>query len=191
MGVFKPLLPFGARTVIEACIKNLREAGAGQTVVVLGHRAEELQERFGHLPISFALNTEADSEMGVSIARGVERVADETDAILIALVDQPAIPPQVISHLIAERVRTGAALLVPSYQGRGGHPVLVDLKYRAELLDLDPQRGLRAFFDKHKTEALRVPVASPYIARDMDTWDDYRSLHLEIFNREPPGSEPS
>ncbi|MFL6229050.1 MAG: NTP transferase domain-containing protein, partial [Pyrinomonadaceae bacterium] len=42
MGAFKPLLPFGATTVIESCINNLRGAGVAEIVVVLGHRAEEL-----------------------------------------------------------------------------------------------------------------------------------------------------
>ena len=43
MGAFKPLLPFGETTVIRRCIQNLRQAGVEDIVVVLGHRAEELQ----------------------------------------------------------------------------------------------------------------------------------------------------
>ncbi len=190
MGAFKPLLPFGDRTVAEACIAHLQEGGAQPIIVVVGHRAAEMQARLAHLPVSIALNSETESEMGVSIARGVEQLPREAGAVFIALVDQPAIPPEVISHLVDERARTGAMLLVPEHGGRGGHPALVDLKFRAELLRLDPQCGLRALFDKHRDEVLRVPVASPYIARDMDTWDDYRALHREIFAADPPGLEP-
>jgi molybdenum cofactor cytidylyltransferase len=190
MGAFKPLLPFGDRTVVEACIAHLQEGGAQPIIVVVGHRAAEMQARLAHLPVSIALNTETESEMGVSIARGAEQLPREAEAVFIALVDQPAIQPETIRHLIDERERTGALLLVPEHGGRGGHPVLVDLKFRDELLRLDPQRGLRALFDEHRDEVLRVPVASPYIARDMDTWDDYRALHREIFAAEPPGLEP-
>ncbi|MBV9211512.1 MAG: nucleotidyltransferase family protein, partial [Acidobacteria bacterium] len=155
-------------------------------VVVLGHRGEEVRERLAHLPLKFAVNSEARSEMGVSIARGVEAVADESEAVLIALADQPAIPQEVVRRLIDERQRGKASLLIPTHEGRGGHPVLIDLKYREELLRLDPLRGLRAFFEGHRAEVARVAVSSPYIARDMDTWDDYRALHREIFKREPP-----
>jgi CTP:molybdopterin cytidylyltransferase MocA len=191
MGAFKPLLTFGDRTVIEACISHLLEGGVEEIIVVVGHRAAEMQQRLAHLPVSFAFNTNTTSEMGVSIARGVEGISDEAAAVFIALADQPAIPPEVIRRLIDERQRAAASLLVPVYEGRGGHPVLIDLKYREELLKLDPERGLRAFFETHRTGVLRVPVSSTYIARDMDTWDDYRALHREIFDREPPVDAPS
>jgi hypothetical protein len=57
---------------------------------------------------------------------------------------------------------------------------------RASLLNLNSTGGLRALFAAHAAEVLRVPVASPYIARDMDTWEDYRALHEEIFGVPPP-----
>jgi molybdenum cofactor cytidylyltransferase len=186
MGAFKPLLPFGERTVAEACISNLLEGGVEEIVVVTGHRAEEIRERLAHLPVRFAVNLEAESEMGVSIARGVEQIPADAEAVFIALVDQPAIQPDVIRLLIAERRRTGAHLVQPEHKGRGGHPVLIDLMFREELLNLDARRGLRALFEVHRARVMRVPVASPYVVRDMDTWDDYRSLYREVFGTEPP-----
>jgi CTP:molybdopterin cytidylyltransferase MocA len=187
MGTFKPLLPFpGERTVVEACIGNLLDAGIETIVVVLGHRAAEMRARLSHLPVSFALNSEAESEMSASIARGVEQLPQEVKTILIALCDQPAIPPAVISFLMMERGRTRARLVVPEYAGRGGHPVLIDHSFRPELLRLDARRGLRSLFRTHREEVLRVPVASAYIARDMDTWDDYRALYGEVFGIAPP-----
>jgi CTP:molybdopterin cytidylyltransferase MocA len=186
MGAFKPLLPFGERTVVEACIGHLFDGGVETVVVVLGHRAAEMRERLAHLPLTFAMNTDAESEMGTSIARGVEQLPVDTETILIALCDQPAIPSEVIRFLINERRRNGARLVVPQYLGRGGHPVLVDASFRRELLQLDRERGLRALFDAHRDEVLRPSVASPYVARDMDTWDDYRALHGEVFGVEPP-----
>ncbi|HYO99122.1 MAG TPA: nucleotidyltransferase family protein [Pyrinomonadaceae bacterium] len=201
MGAFKPLLPFGApKTVIETCVENLLAAGCDEVVVVLGHRAEEVRSRLAHLPVSFALNAEAGSEMGVSIARGVEALsgggAEEltgggAGAVLIALGDQPAVTAKEIECVVAAYRRTGARLVVPVWQGRGGHPVLVGCEFRASLLNLDSARGLRALFDAHAGEVLRLPVASPYIARDMDTWEDYRALHEEIFGVPPPDAPPS
>jgi molybdenum cofactor cytidylyltransferase len=191
MGAFKPLLPFpGERTVAEACINHLKLGGVEMIVVVLGHRADEVRERLYALPVLFALNDEAASEMGTSIARGVEQLPQDVETILIALCDQPAIPPRVISFLIAERYRTGARLVVPEFKGRGGHPVLLDSSFRAELVALDAGRGLRALFDAHRDEVLRVGVDSAYVARDMDTWDDYCALYLELFGALPPKPAP-
>ncbi|HMF57871.1 MAG TPA: nucleotidyltransferase family protein [Pyrinomonadaceae bacterium] len=186
MGAFKPLLPFGEKTVIETCIDNLRNAGVETIVVVVGHRAAEVHERLAHLPLRFAVNEDAESEMGVSIARGAEQLPDEIESIFIALVDHPAVEPEVISFLLSERKRAGARLVVPAYKGRGGHPVLLDAGFREKLKHLDPERGLRLLFEAHREEVLRVPVASPYVARDMDTWEDYCALYHELFGTEPP-----
>ena len=185
MGAFKPLLPFGDRTVIECCIDNLGEAGIKDIIVVAGHRAEDVREKLKDLEVSIVVNPEPDSEMGVSIARGVEQLPDNARAAIIALVDHPAVPPSVIKILI-EEWRQGAKLVQPEHDGRGGHPVLVDLAYRDELLALDPQSGLRALFEAHRDDVRRAPVESPYVARDMDTWEDYRRLHEDVFGVSPP-----
>jgi hypothetical protein len=47
---------------------------------------------------------------------------------------------------------------------------------------------LRALFDAHADDVRRLPVDSPFIARDMDTWDDYTALHLEVTGQ--PAPEP-
>jgi CTP:molybdopterin cytidylyltransferase MocA len=189
MGAFKPLLPFGGVTVVETCVRALREAGAAEVVVVVGHRGEEVRAALeGAHGVRFAVNDAAGSEMGVSVARGVEALAAETGAALVALVDHPAAPPAEIRRLIEERRRTGSRLILPEWRGRGGHPVLVDLALREELLTLVPARGLRALFDARRAEVLRVPAASPYVARDMDTWDDYVALHTEVFGFPPEDS---
>ena len=187
MGAFKPLLPFGGVSVVEACVANLRAAGAREVLVVVGHRAAEVRAALAHMTfVRFAVNDDAESEMGVSVARGVEAASVDVGALLFALVDQPAVPVAALRSLIEARNGTGARLVVPEWEGRGGHPVLVDMSFREELLRVAPSRGLRALFDAHRGEVLRVPAESPFVARDMDTWDDYVALHREVFGYTPP-----
>jgi len=189
MGAFKPLLPFGGVSVAEACVAALRGAGVGEVVVVLGHRGEEVRAALAHVPgLRFAVNERAGSEMGVSVALGVEALSGQARAVLFALVDQPAIPPVEIVRLFEALRRTGARLVLPEWQGRGGHPLLVDLALREELLSLVPEKGLRALFDAHSAEVLRVRAGSPYVTRDMDTWEDYVALHTEVFGTPPEKS---
>jgi molybdenum cofactor cytidylyltransferase len=188
MGVFKPLLPFGETTVIRNCIQNLRRAGIEDIVVVLGHRAEELQQTVGDLHVRFAINPDSASEMSASIACGLRGLFPETRAALIALTDQPAVPPDVMRAIVSEWT-SGERLVIPEFQGRGGHPVLVDLSFREELLNLDSIGGLRSFLKAHREQVRRLPVNSPFIARDMDTWDDYRALHQEVFGVPPANQE--
>jgi molybdenum cofactor cytidylyltransferase len=187
MGAFKPLLPFGNKTVIECCIDYLREGGVERIVVVLGHRADEVRARLENQDVTFALNPDPNSEMGASIAAGIQELPGSAKATLIALTDHPGVPPAVVKAIIAAWTN-GARLVVPTWQNRGGHPVLVDLSFKPELLTLSSSGGLRALFQNHRREVLRIEVDSPFIARDMDTWDDYRALHQEVTGE--PAPEP-
>jgi len=185
MGAFKPLLPFGETSVIKACINYLHAGGIEDIVVVVGHNAEQLRNELRDSRVNCVLNPDPAGEMNSSIACGVAALRAGQQATIIALADQPAIPPDVVVDLV-NGWKTGALLVKPTWGGRGGHPVLVDLTLRDQLLNLDPLRGLKAVFDANLASVRRVAVESPYVARDMDTWDDYCTLHQEVFGEAPP-----
>jgi len=190
MGAFKPLLPFGPKTVIETCIDNLRGGGIETVVVVIGQgpRAESLKDHLQNARVSLVVNPDPQSEMSASIACGVSSLPEATKAVIINPADHAVVPTQVVELLISEW-KKGAQLVKPTWNERGGHPVLVDLNFRDELLNLDPDGGLKAFFSLHQAQVKRVAVSSNFIARDLDTWDDYRALHQEIFGV-PPAEQP-
>lgn len=188
MGAFKPLLPFGDSTVVESCINHIRAAGVEEIIVVTGHRSDDVRTQLAHSPVTFTVNPEPESEMSMSIALGVAEVSDRAKAVLITPVDHPAVPPEIIKAVIEEWRRAQSRLIQPAFASRGGHPVLVDLSYREELLHLNPQTGLRSLFAEHREQVRRLPVSSPLVARDMDTWEDYLDLHLAVFGRKPEHS---
>ena len=186
MGAFKPLLPFGPTTVIETCIENIRGGGVQPVVVVVGQgrQANELKAHLQNSAVTFAINSDPESEMSASIACGVRALPEKTRAVIINPVDHAAVPGEVVRLLINEW-ENGARLVKPTCNERGGHPVLIDLRYRDELLSL-LAGGLKTLFQEHQEEVSRVSVNSNYIARDMDTWDDYSALHQEVFGVPAP-----
>lgn len=184
MRAFKPLLPFGKTTVVDQCVDNFRQAGV-ETVIVVAGIESELQSHFEPTSVIVTLNPNPDSQMSDSIACGIRALPARTRAVLLTPVDHPAVPSEVVSLLIAEWER-GARLVVPTWRDQGGHPVLLDLACRDELLTGNHPRGLRGLFERRRKEVKRLPVDSPYIARDMDTWDDYAALHQDVFGVLPP-----
>ena len=185
MGRLKPLLPFGQKTVIENCIDYLASGGVESIVVVLGHQADAIKEKLKHLSVQIAFNPNPESEMGASIACGVRALPLNCQATFITPADYPAVPPSVVITLANNWRRGDGNFLIPEYAGHGGHPVLVDLRFRHQLLRLDPQRGLRGLCEDHNEQVRRVPVESPFVARDLDTWDDYLALHQDVFGTGP------
>jgi molybdenum cofactor cytidylyltransferase len=187
MGTFKPLLPFGQKTVIETCIDHMRGGGIETVVVVLGQgpRGDKLKAHLRNAHVAFAINPDPASEMSASIAYGIRALAEGIQAVVINPVDHAAVPPEVVATLVSEW-KHGARLVKPTWKDRGGHPVLIDLSFRDELLSLNPNGGLKKFFIERQDQVKRVAVNSNYIARDMDTWDDYAVLHQEIFGFPAP-----
>jgi molybdenum cofactor cytidylyltransferase len=184
MGAFKPLLPFGPKTVLESCVDYLLDGGVETVVVVVGQNGNAIRESLQHLPIRIVLNPNPESEMSDSIKLGVRELAADTQATFITPADHPAVSPAVVVEL-ANEWRKSRKILVPEFQGRGGHPVLIDLSLRDNLLNLDSSRGLRGLFEARANLVKRVPVNCPFVARDLDTWDDYRALHFEVFGTAP------
>jgi molybdenum cofactor cytidylyltransferase len=189
MGYFKPLLPFGNKTVIESCVDTFILAGMETIVVVVGHRSDEIKKGLEGRPVQLSFNPDPESEMADSIACGIRALDSHHQAVFIMPADHPAIAPSVVESLY-QTWESGGKILIPEFDGRGGHPVLVDLSFREILLRLDPQRGLRGLLENYRDQVRRVAVDSPFIARDLDTWDDYRTLHQEVFGRLPPVQAP-
>lgn len=197
MGAFKPLLPFGSKTVIESCVESFVKGGVETIIVVIGPNGLTIRQKLEegrhadsplHQAVRFALNPDPESEMSDSIKYGVHELDADAQATFITPADHPAVTKAVVAQLADEWRRSekiSGRILVPEYQGRGGHPVLIDLSLRVELLNLDPSRGLRGLFATHRDQVRRVPVDCAFVARDMDTWDDYRALHLEVFGSAP------
>ena len=190
MGAFKPLLPFGHQTVIESCVSNIRAAGIEEIVVVVGHGADDIRQTFKSASVKFVTNHNPDAEMSVSIELGVGVISPTARALLITPVDHPAVPPSIVESIM-ESWRAGAQLIQPQFHEKGGHPVLIDLMHRHELMNLNPEAGLRGFFANHRQEVLRLSVDSPFVAQDMDTWDDYVRLHEAAFGHKPARSTAS
>src|SRR4029434_2004502 len=93
-GAFKPLLPWGKRTVIGACVENLRRSQLDEIIVVLGHREAEIRARLPGSGVIYIINRDYRRGMLSSIQTGVVEISPQSGAMLIALVDQPTRGPE-------------------------------------------------------------------------------------------------
>jgi molybdenum cofactor cytidylyltransferase len=176
MGAFKQLLRIGDKTFVEHCVDALLSSRVDEIVVVTGHRAAEVEKALVGRAVRFAHNDRFSSGMSSSIIRGVGEISPQTGACLIALADQPLIPTRVIDELITTYETDRALVVIPAFQGRGGHPVLVDLSLREELKAIDPTRGLREVITRHSGQTVRVEVETETVLQDFDYPRDYEGI---------------
>jgi len=110
-----------------------------------------------------------------SVQAGVAAADPATTLFLIALADQPSIPPELIAHLIQVIDERRPGMLVPTFGGRRGHPLLIDACYRDEIATLDPEVGLRELLQRHPDDLLLHPVSVEAVIRDLDTREQYEA----------------
>jgi len=144
-------------------------------IVVLGHRADEVEDLLKGEGVETVLNPRFREGMLTSIQAGVE-AAGSTAWLGVALADQPWIRPETVALLLESAQREGTEpLTAPSYMGRRGHPLLIPGRFREEILALPPEQGLRLLLQRHADEILHVETADAGPLGDMDTPDDYAS----------------
>ena len=173
MGQFKQLLRMGDRSFVEHCVDNLLASRVEEVIVVTGHRASEVTQAVGDRPVSFAHNADYRSGMASSIKCGVQALSEQTRAFVLALVDQPQIRPDVINRIIETFENTGAIIVIPTYQDKNGHPILLDVTLKDEILAFDPGLGLRQVVHAHLSEISRVEVNTGTVLEDFDWPEDY------------------
>ena len=173
MGAPKLLLPFGGKTVIEAVLDSVKASAVDGILVVVGGWAAPVEEKAKPYGARGALNPDFRSGMLSSVQCGFRQLPLEAEAALIFLADQPAIKPYVAEALVKAFRHTGRGIVIPVFDRRRGHPILISAHYRAEIGSLDPEVGLRQLLDRHPQDVLEEPVDDPAILRDLDTPEDY------------------
>ena len=98
----------------------------------------------------------------------------KSEAILIALADQPLVETDLIDHLIDIYRQNPHGIVLPSYKGKRGHPVILNrLRYQEEMGKLMGDVGCRPILNRHPEDILEVEVDSEGVIVDIDSWGEY------------------
>jgi molybdenum cofactor cytidylyltransferase len=150
-----------ARQLVTAIPQSLAVVRPAAALLAASLRQEGLRV----LPCPFA-----DQGMAASLAFAIAASAD-ADAWLVMLADMPWVRAATIARLASE-LAGGAALVVPVYQGKRGHPVGFAGQFCDELIALTGDVGARSILAAHAADVVQVEVDDPGILRDIDTPED-------------------
>jgi molybdenum cofactor cytidylyltransferase len=180
MGRAKQLLQLGETTVLARTIDNVRSAGLAEIVLVLGASAEVIRRQLPLVEgLTVVVNEAYEEGMASSLREGLSALGPKTDAAFIILGDQPFVRPETLHQVMAGYHRSGAQIVIPSYQGKRGNPVLLSRSVFPEVMALEGDIGCRAIFSNHLDAILKVEVEDPGILLDIDNQDDYDRLKLK------------
>ncbi|KAF0218888.1 MAG: hypothetical protein FD174_2671 [Geobacteraceae bacterium] len=180
MGRCKQLLPLGDRPVIDRCIETVASAGIADIVVVTGGpHGDGIADAVRHLHVKIARNEAPGSDMAASVRIGLAAVSSKADAVLVFIPDHPLVSTATCKAILERHLMESDAIIVPTFQGRRGHPPLFP---RALLEELAYLPTLRHIMQKHGGIVALLETADQGTVQDMDTMEDYRKV-MEIFTR--------
>jgi len=176
MGRSKQLLPYGDKTILETVIDHITHSSVDETLIVLGANREKIERIIKDLPVKSVYNPRYKEGMLSSVQKGFVSLPKETEAVLVFLGDQPMVPSSAITQIVHAYRSTEKGIVLPVFDKRRGHPILIDNKYSQKVAALDPEIGLRALIHNHPEDILEVELDTPAIIKDIDTPEDYKEL---------------
>lgn len=172
---FKLTLAFDGKTVIEKTLESMLQV-CSRVIVVGGHRIEELRPIItGCSRALLVYNRDYLQGMYTSVRTGMSYIQGER--FFFTPGDYPLIKPEVYRELLKYK----APVVIPTYQGRRGHPVLFDDTIKQQVMQTEGFQSLREVISNN--DSLRVAVDCPGILMDLDTIEDYQLL-IKQLNKE-------
>jgi molybdenum cofactor cytidylyltransferase len=169
------ILPFKGKTIIENVINNVIASDVDKTVVVLGAERDEILKTISGLQVTHCYNDNYKKGMLSSVKCGFKSLPETYEAVLIFQGDQPMIEPLTVNKVIKSFRESGKGIVMPVYNKKRGHPLLISNKYKGEVEKLKAEEGLRALAQKFEDDVLEVAVNTSEILRDIDTPEDYQN----------------
>jgi molybdenum cofactor cytidylyltransferase len=174
MGRPKALLPAGqGRTFVQAIADCAAQGGAAGMVVVTGPPHGELVRRALPLGVAAVVNPRPERGMLSSVQSGVAQLPARVSGVLVWPVDTPYVSPASVHALLQA---SPGKLVIPTFRGKGGHPIRIPRARFGELCALDPDVGLRALVSARPDEVVRLELGDEGLITDVDTPEDLERL---------------
>jgi molybdenum cofactor cytidylyltransferase len=195
MGRPKLLLPIVGISVIARVVAALRGGGASPIVVVVPSGAipgaSDLAIEAEQAGASVVIADPPPPDMRGSVERGLDRLGSLTglSMFLIAPGDSPGITADLVARVIARARAEPRAIVIPTSQGRRGHPIALPWALAGEIRGLPNDVGINSLVARHADAVVEIDVNDPDALDDLDTPEDYHRWAERDPDRGPDGRD--
>lgn len=175
MGVHKLLLDLGGKTLIERCLLAMYEQ-CERIIVVGGYGLNAIEKVMGkYSRVEVVFNPDYQQGMFSSVKEGFKHLS--TTRFFFTPADYPMIKKSTYSNLLAVK----GDIVVPSYNGLTGHPVLMQTALIKDMFSED-YSNLRHFIIAKSS--INIELNDPGVLIDVDTMEDYLKVKRMLEARE-------
>lgn len=175
MGLPKALLEYRGKTFLEHLLEVTRQPKVSTTRVVLGADAETIRQRLSLKEEMIVLNPDWERGQLSSIQAGIRSLPQTgVDGMILCLIDHPLISRGLVAALIREFYAHGKRIVVPTYKGKRGHPVIFASSLFEELLNAPMETGARTVVWAHSREVAEVTTDEQGVIQNLNDPDTLR-----------------
>ncbi|MFQ5733699.1 MAG: NTP transferase domain-containing protein [Planctomycetaceae bacterium] len=184
MGRPKLTLELGGKSVIRRLLETLEQAGVSGRLIVCRNDDRELFEEIeaaGATVVTPGVHPpdmRTSVECALDVLRTVHR-PEPDEGWMLAPADHPVLSVPVVRRLVEQWADGGAAILVPTFDGRRGHPTLFRWSLADRVRDIPADCGLNHLLRQFPADVVEYPVDDPCVLADLDTPADFARLQRE------------
>jgi molybdenum cofactor cytidylyltransferase len=175
LGFNKLTLRINGEPVLRKAVFPFIAAGIEKILVVTGVESKEIHDAMAGYHVEFVENKDHILGMSTSVRAAMPFIANEK-GVFFHLGDKPFIEKETIDDMMSIYRRNKEKIIVPSFQGKKGHPVLINSDLcKTEMMSLTGDKGLREIIEKHTEDVLFIKGTEGSLF-DIDTVEDIRQL---------------
>ena len=180
-GPNKLLADIARRPLVRIAAEEALASRAKPVIVVTGHQREQVETALAGLPVQFVHNPEYADGLGTSVRAGIAAVPADADGAIVCLGDMPQVDAGLIDRLIAAfDPDQGALVVMPTFEGRRGNPVLWSRRFFPDLTAIEGDVGARHLIGRYSEAVVEVPLAGKAALVDVDTPEALVGVRAEI-----------
>ena len=161
--------------LIKYSVKNILASSIDELIVVLGYQKEVIERIIDkNEKVKFVFNKNFESGMASSIKTGLNNLSEKTEAFFICLGDMPMVSHDIYNQLI--KSKDNKEIIVPTYKGQRGNPVLFDKSMKEKVLDIRGDVGAKKILELNKDKILNLEINDQSITKGFNTQGDFSSL---------------
>ena len=175
MGFPKQLIEICGEKIIRIVVKKVLNVGFGDIVVVLGHMAGDIARYIDDMiGIKIIVNPRYREGMSTSLIEGIKNLRQDIEAFMVILGDQPFVLKETMEKIIETYygMERKPLMVVPTYRGLRGNPVLISSRIAKEIMSLRGDIGARALMERYKAYISYIETQDPGVVLDIDTKED-------------------
>ena len=182
MGAINKLIAeIGGKPLVRIAAEQALASRAKPVIVVTGHERERVAAALAGLPVRLVNNPDYGEGLGSSLKAGITAVPADADGAIVCLGDMPQVDSQLIDRLIAAfDPERGALVVVPTFDGRRGNPVVWSRRFFHDLMSIAGDIGARHLIGSYAEAVVEVPVAGEAALTDVDTPESFSAVKAEI-----------